>query len=134
MEKILCPTDFTSCSRNALNYARELAQPLQAKMLLFHSVPQPDKKPYVPVGGVPYMEPIPDPEEKKVREMHISLAKDKLFALAKECQTAESELRVGAITSTLPLAAAETEADVIVLGHEGLQDIFPASVTSQIIK
>jgi nucleotide-binding universal stress UspA family protein len=134
MEKILCITDFTNYARNALLYTQELALSLQAKTLLFHSVPLPEKEAYAPVGGVPYMEPIPDLAEKKVREQQISLAQEKLFSLAKEFNVFESELRVGTVTTTLPQVAAEADADLLVLGHEGMLDISPTSLTSQIIR
>ncbi|ALJ00109.1 universal stress protein [Rufibacter tibetensis] len=133
MEKILCPTDFTPISQIAIDYGLELSKSLNARLVLFHSVPQSEPKRHMPVGGVPFMEPIPDPEERSQREMQLRLAKEKLFSYSQNLPHVESELQVGDINSTLPQAALEMEADFIVLAHEGLEIVFPGSVTSRII-
>ncbi|GGK85424.1 universal stress protein [Rufibacter glacialis] len=133
MEKILCLTDFTPISKVAMDFAQQLAGSLKAQLVLFHSVPQEEPVRHMPVGGVPFMEPIPDVEEQKNRETQVRLAKEKLFSFSQNVPGVQSELRVGPITTTLPQAAAETEADFIVLAHEGLEISFPGSVTSKII-
>lgn len=33
---ILCPTDFSECSLNAIEYAAKMGEKLQAKLILFH--------------------------------------------------------------------------------------------------
>ncbi|MDX5477334.1 MAG: universal stress protein, partial [Cyclobacteriaceae bacterium] len=41
--KILCPTDFSECSLNAIEYAAKLGEKYQAEITLFHV---PDKEDY----------------------------------------------------------------------------------------
>jgi nucleotide-binding universal stress UspA family protein len=50
MKTILALTDYTDCSKNAVNYACKLAQQMDASLILYHSffVPAPD--PEVPVS------------------------------------------------------------------------------------
>jgi nucleotide-binding universal stress UspA family protein len=133
MKKILCLTDFTPISKIAVKYGRELSRSLNAHLILFHSVHQPEPERHTPVGGVPFMEPIPDPEEQKNRETQVRLAQEKLFSLSQELPEVTSELRVGDITNTLPQAAAETEADFIIMAHEGLKIVYSGSKTSRLI-
>lgn len=55
MKKLLVPVDFSSCSKNALNNAAQIADRMQMELLLFHSVVVPiGLAEGVPVGNVGY--------------------------------------------------------------------------------
>jgi nucleotide-binding universal stress UspA family protein len=53
MKTILIPTDYSSHSRNAIQFAIKMAEPLKARLVLFHAYHIPDPIPAVPVPVLP---------------------------------------------------------------------------------
>jgi nucleotide-binding universal stress UspA family protein len=131
MKLILAATDFSKASRNALQYAAELAKKSKAGLVLFHSYMPP-----VIVSDVPIALPLPEEIEKealkKLRRTAAGLRLKYGRALKLElvCQYG---MAVDAITNY----ASESKADLIVMGMSGagaLEEKLVGSITTDVIK
>lgn len=137
METILCPTDFSASSENAVRYADELASRMNTRLVLFHNIATPQAQELVPGGSPPAAANWQDralEEEKRV----------KLEALKKALENSaweqpipyETILRHGVLRDTVTQAAQELKADLLVIGNEGtegLKEVFIGSVAEGLI-
>ena len=57
METILCPTDFSHSADNAIRYADELAQRINARLILFHNIYESEGIDIVSDAGIPFAVP-----------------------------------------------------------------------------
>jgi nucleotide-binding universal stress UspA family protein len=138
METILCPTDFSASSLNAIHYAEELAARLGARLVLFHNIAEPIVQELVSAekstadGTWRYQA---QEEEKKVRLEALKKALEN-SAWGEPTQY-ETILRHGVLQETIPQVAREQQADLIVIGNEGaeaLKEIFVGSVAENLTK
>lgn len=129
---ILCPTDFSECSLNAIEYAAKLGEKYQARLLLLHV---PDKEDYLKLFSK-------DKEELDF----VSFAKSKLDnlvyevekeSLSKGLDSCQGLIREGKIVDTLLEFAEENRVDLIVMGTEGVNDFkknYVGTRSSQVIE
>lgn len=129
---ILCPTDFSECSLNAIEYAAKLGEKYQARLLLLHV---PDKEDYLKLFSK-------DKEELDF----VSFAKSKLDNLVYEVEkeslskgliSCQGLIREGKIVDTLLEFAEENRVDLIVMGTEGVNDFkknYVGTRSSQVIE
>jgi nucleotide-binding universal stress UspA family protein len=138
METILCPTDFSASSENAIRYADELASRMNMRLVLFHNIAAPVTQALVAAGTAPAA----DRWRDQVREEE---KKTQLEALKKVLENSswgepipyETILRHGILLETIPQVARQEEADLIVIGNEGsegLKEVLVGSVAESLIK
>lgn len=137
METILCPTDFSPDSENAIRYADELAQRMNSSIVLFHSISEPVGTDFVSYTGVPYPEPLPDPEYRQAQLTRLEELKTTLQDTDWGMPIAyQTRIGYGAAKDTIPQVARQVQADLIVLGKEStdrLKEIFLGSITGEVI-
>lgn len=114
---ILCPTDFSECSLNAIEYAAKLGEKYQARLILFHV---PDKEDYLKLFS-----------KKQQEENFLLFSKTKLENLVLEVEkesfprgltACEGIIQEGDVVETILDFAAERDVDLIVMGTEGVND------------
>lgn len=131
MKLILAATDFSKASRNAINYAAEMAKRTKARLLLFHSYMPPVIASDVPVV-LPSSSELEKDAMKAMKRIATSLQKKHGGSLKTElvCQYG---LAVAAIIDY----AEENKADLIVMGMKGagpLKEKLFGSITTDVIK
>ncbi|MDN3670885.1 universal stress protein [Echinicola jeungdonensis] len=126
---ILCPTDFSECSLNAIEYAAKIGEQYQADLILFHV---PDKDDYKKLFRQPGMD-------------LLSFAKKKMDNLVEEVErescgkglnSCKGILLEGKTVQTIITFANENKVDLIIMGTEGVNDIkhnFIGSRSSKVI-
>ncbi|OYX15897.1 MAG: universal stress protein [Algoriphagus sp. 32-45-6] len=121
MEKtftILCPTDFSECSLNAIEYASRLGEKFNAELILFHVLNREDYEKLSPN----------DPDGRyqrdfvydKLRSLQQAVKDESLIQGLKSCII---EIREGKIVYETLKFAKEINADLIVVGTEGVNDL-----------
>src|SRR5690554_142535 len=114
---ILCPTDFSECSLNAIEYAAKLGEKYQARLIIFHV---PDKEDYLKLFS-----------KNKEETGFASFAKGKLDNLVKEVQneslhqgllSCEGIIQEGKVVDRVINFADANRVDLIVMGTEGVND------------
>lgn len=114
---ILCPTDFSECSLNAIEYASKLGEKFEAHLIIFHV---PDKEDYLKLFTQ-------SNEEKNF----LSFVQHKLENLVKEVKmeslhqgllSCEGIIQEGKTVNTIIEFADQNMVDLIVMGTEGIND------------
>ncbi len=115
---ILCPTDFSECSLNAVEYAARLGEKYQARLVLFHVINREDYLKLSPadVEGKYQMNFLKD----KLRCLQRTVEKESLVKGLKSC---EIEIREGEIVKGTLEFAKEIQADLLVVGTEGMNEL-----------
>lgn len=116
--KILCPTDFSECSLNAIEYAAKLGEYYQANLLLFHVLNKSDYEKLSPLDTEGYYQ-----EEfikEKLENLQEAVIKESIPKGLKSCEIA---FRDGKIVGSTLKEAESIEADLIVVGTEGTNDL-----------
>lgn len=111
MNTILVPVDFSPASRNATNYAAELAKLLHTRLLLFHAYLLP-----TPISEVPYAMVTVDNLQKE-NEDQLKREADRLhdqFGLEVEWL-----VRIGVASDEIKTITKEKEIGLIVMGMKG---------------
>ena len=138
METILCNIDFSPSSENAARYANELAQRVNSRVVLFHSIYEPAGTDFISYGGIPYTIPIRDPKVRQAVQRKLNTVRYHLEVANMERPVPYStEIRYGYTQYTLAEVARKERADMVVLGserHHGLQDIFAGSLELDVIQ
>jgi nucleotide-binding universal stress UspA family protein len=116
--KILCPTDFSECSLNAIEYATRLGEKLKAHLILFHVL---NKEDYLKLSPS-------DPEGKDqlefIREKLGNLQKAVLEeGLKNGLSSCDIVIREGKIVNDTLQFAEEIKVDLIVAGTEGMNEL-----------
>jgi nucleotide-binding universal stress UspA family protein len=134
IRRILVPTDFSSGSLRALDYARELASGLGAEILLIYV--------FEPLDFSGYSETfLPPPQLTQALGEHRAKARERLQRL--EAETAAQGLRVktllteGAPAQTIVELARAEGIDLIVigtLGRTGLAHLLLGSVAERVVR
>jgi nucleotide-binding universal stress UspA family protein len=129
---ILCPTDFSECSLNAIEYAAKLGEKYEAHLLLFHV---PDKEDYLKLFS-----------KTKEEQNFLSFAQNKLQTLVQEVQkeslqqglkSCKGIIKEGKTIDTIINYADEAKVDLIVMGTEGINDFkqnYIGTRSSQVIQ
>jgi nucleotide-binding universal stress UspA family protein len=115
---ILCPTDFSECSLNAIEYASRIGEKYQGKLVLFHVL---NKEDYLKLS--PY-----DTEgrnqsdfvHEKLQNLQKAVLKESISNGLVDCEIAKQEGSI--VQGTLDFAK-EIKADLIVVGTEGINEL-----------
>lgn len=116
--KILCPTDFSECSLNAIEFATRLGEKLNAHLVLFHVLNRED-----------YLKLSPLDQDGKNQ---VDFVKEKLTNLQKAVihegipnglNSCEVVFREGKIVNVTLEYAKEINANLIVAGTEGINEL-----------
>ncbi|MCE7054558.1 universal stress protein [Algoriphagus sp. AGSA1] len=115
--KILCPTDFSECSLNAIEYATKLGEKYQADLVLFHVLNREDYEKLSPqdISGKHQMDFVME----KLKNLQEAVLGEGINNGLKTCSTVVKE---GSIVKQTLDFAAEMDADLIVVGTEGVND------------
>ncbi|REG90329.1 universal stress protein [Algoriphagus antarcticus] len=115
--KILCPTDFSECSLNAIEYATRLGEKYNSDLILFHVLNREDYKKLSPIdaSGKHQMEFV----QEKLQNLQDAVLKESIEKGLKSCITVVKE---GSIVKETLAYAAEINASLIVVGTEGVND------------
>lgn len=114
---ILCPTDFSECSLNAIEYAAKLGEKHQARLILLHV---PDKEDYLKLFS-----------KNQEEENFLLLSRAKLDNLVREVEkeslplglaACEGIIREGDAVDAILDFAEENDVDLILMGTEGVND------------
>ncbi len=116
--KILCPTDFSECSLNAIEYAARLGEKFNAVLVLFHVLNREDYLKLSPMDtdGKYQVEFV----QEKLKNLQRAVMEESLMNGLKDCQIA---IREGKIVNDALNYAKEIDADLIVAGTEGMNDL-----------
>ncbi|RNI21999.1 universal stress protein [Rufibacter latericius] len=136
MVTILCPTDFTKGSKNAIKYADEIAQRMTSHVLLCHTISEPVSSAFSTTGeesGYPTKDEIKRRMKKlsKLKEMKESL-EDNGWGISVSYET---KIRYGEAQQKITHLAQEEKADLVVLGTEepqGLDNLSAHSLADQV--
>lgn len=115
--KILCPTDFSECSLNAIEYATKLGEKYEADLVLFHVLNREDYEKLSPsdAGGKYQMDFVLE----KLYNLQDAVLKEGLKNGLKSCVSVVKE---GSIVKETLEYASEINAGLIVVGTEGVND------------
>jgi nucleotide-binding universal stress UspA family protein len=124
METIICPTDFSDCADNAIQYANELARYLRARLILFHSIlsldAAPTMVPFGAIGEATYIPVLKDTLYEREQLEKLEALQTKLKLQQPESLTQyETQIRYGLVKENLRQLATEEAADLIMMGTEG---------------
>lgn len=114
--KILCPTDFSECSLNALEYAAKLGEKYKAELILFHVPSMEDYKKL-------FQQPKSGALDFVQQKMN-NLVDEVLFeSKDKGLRKCVAVLEEGETVKTIVDYAKNHKVDLIVMGTEGVNDI-----------
>ncbi|MBN7816178.1 universal stress protein [Algoriphagus pacificus] len=115
---ILCPTDFSECSLNAIEYAAKLGELFKADLFLFHVLNKTDYEKLSPLDTEGYH------QEEFIKEKLVNLQQAVLKeSLPKGLKSCEISFKDGKIVSRTLKEANKIGADLIVMGTEGTNDL-----------
>ncbi|MEN2283455.1 universal stress protein [Algoriphagus sp. SE2] len=129
---ILCPTDFSECSLNAIEYASRLAELYKADLFLFHVLNKEDYEKLSPLDtkGYHQVEFI----KEKLTNLQQAVLKESLPKGLNNCFIGHDN---GKIVATTLKEVERINADMIVMGTEGINDLrehIIGSKTSRIVE
>lgn len=116
--KILCPTDFSECSLNAIEYAARLGEKFNAILVLFHVLNREDYLKLAPMdtNGKHQVDFV----KEKLKNLQKAVMDESLLNGLKGCEIA---IREGKIVNGALDYASEINADLIVAGTEGMNEL-----------
>lgn len=115
--KILCPTDFSECSLNAIEYATRLGEKYKADLILFHVLNREDYEKLSPSDSLGKYQM--DFVLEKLQNLQNAVLKESLKNGLKSCISIVKE---GSIVKETLEYATEINAGLIVVGTEGVND------------
>lgn len=135
IRRILCPVDFSECSRHALEHAVTLAQWYQSEITVFHTYTVSHALPIVPHDGPLALEPL------RLSETHREQLLEELQRFSKPLADAgvrlSLEIGEGIPVDQIAGRARALSADVIVMGthgRSGFERLFLGSVTEKVLR
>jgi nucleotide-binding universal stress UspA family protein len=131
MKTILAPTDFSTASKNAVDYAAALAAHVDAKLVLFHSFHLP-----LITGEVPVIAVSLEEMEKECMEGLRKLGKAIQQKHDRELKI-EFRCSCGFASEEIEKTAGQVKADLVVMGMRGagiLSEKFMGSITTDVIR
>lgn len=116
--KILCPTDFSECSLNAIEYASRLGEKFNAELTLFHVLNREDYQKLSPMDtdGKYQVEFV----QEKLKNLQKAVMEESLMNGLNGCKISIREGKI--VDGTLDFAE-EIAADLIVMGTEGMNEL-----------
>lgn len=131
-KKVLCPVDFSVCSRQALTLATELAKRFEAELILLHV----HELPGIPLPtGEPLLSSRMAAQAELQAEQGLSETKQEAIDLGAERITTAT--RVGSAATELTRFAEEKRCDLIVMGthgRTGFKHALLGSVAEQVVR
>ena len=130
MNKILVPTDFSTCANNAVNFAVQTAKYLSVKVTLLHSFEQSDNM-YTNYVGL-------DKEYTRLLLHDVNEKMDQLAKSIKDTEGIEVDTLISgaSLEDAITTVSAEKGIDLVVmgtLGATGLREMFWGSKTASLI-
>ncbi len=115
---IICPTDFSECSLNAIEYAAKLGEKYEADLILFHVLNQADYLKLSPLdtSGANQVKFVTE----KLTNLQNAVLQESLPKGLKSCRIAHKSGKI--VQETLAYSK-EVKANMIVLGTEGINDL-----------
>lgn len=131
VQTILCPVDFSEASEDAVRYAAELAEQLQAKLFLVHSFQLPVYAAQIgaPLAPADLIEGLPQQLQQQLDELRDRIAKPGLHV--------EGEVVEGVPYVKILEQADAVGADLIVMGthgRTGLAHLLIGSVAERVVR
>ncbi len=129
---ILCPTDFSECSLNAIEYAAKLGELYKADLMLFHVLNKTDYEKLSPLDTKGYHQ-----EEfikEKLENLQQAVLNESKLKGLNSCQISFKD---GKIVKTTLEESKSIKANMIVMGTEGTNDLrehIIGSKTSRIVE
>jgi len=114
---ILCPIDFSECALNALEYAAKIGEKRKAKLIVFHVLNKQDYQQIAPLDLDGNFQK--DFVEQKLKSLQDAVLKE---SLPKGLQSCEVVLTEGAIVQTTIAYSQKINANLIVVGTEGMNE------------
>lgn len=116
--KIFCPTDFSECSLNAIEYAARLGEKFNAVLILFHVLNREDYLKLSPMdtSGKHQVDFV----KEKLKNLQKAVMDESLLNGLKGCEIA---IREGKIVNGALKYAKDINADLIVAGTEGMNEL-----------
>jgi universal stress protein A len=131
LKTILVPTDFSACSRKALQYALPFAQQQHSTIVLLYAAPIPSYA-AAEFGGLDFTRldgVLRNDGERRLSEFQSQEVPPEI--------SSRCEVRVGAPDGAIVDAAQSLPADLIVIsthGHTGLKHVFLGSVAEHVVR
>jgi len=113
MRTIVAPTDFSSVSINAVNYAADLAAATNAELILLHVVQIPITVSEIPITSIDYEEMTEDAKHE------LAVIANQLFTRTKNRINIHHKLRVGSVVSELGDLCEIKKPFAVVMGTKG---------------
>ncbi|WP_114751075.1 universal stress protein [Pleomorphovibrio marinus] len=113
---IVCPTDFSECSLNAIEYAAKLGEKYQAKLILFHV---PNREDYQKLAGKNGDAPTIAFARAKLMQLVDTVNEESISAGLASCSF---EIREGDTVESILHFSNEVNADLIIMGTEGVNE------------
>jgi nucleotide-binding universal stress UspA family protein len=131
LKKILVPTDFSDCSKKALQYALPLAQQHNAEIVLLYVAPSPAYAggEYGVIDCSALNAELCATGEKRLETLVAEEIREKV--------PAETVVRTGSATSEIIDVASQLPADMIVIsthGYSGLKHVVLGSVAAHVVR
>jgi nucleotide-binding universal stress UspA family protein len=116
--KILCPTDFSECSLNAIEYAARLGEKFNATLVIFHVLNREDYLKLSPAdtNGKYQAEFV----QSKLKSLQKAVLEESIMNGLNGCEIA---IREGKIVNGSLDFAKDIDADLIVVGTEGMNEL-----------
>ena len=133
IERIIVPTDFTSTSDAALDYAALLALPLWASVHLVHVLQEPFLS---QAPGEFYIPDVPAMRDQMRRDAETRLSRLKV-RFVDRCAKVTTEVRFGGPSEQIIAAANDHDAHLIVMGthgRTGAAHFVHGSVTERVLR
>lgn len=109
VKRILLPTDFSDCSKNALKYASEIAGKIDARITLLHVIDPPFNFPANIDGVIDYLQ--------ENAEQHLENMKAKVAEYQPEKKIkVDTKIRIGKPISQILEATNDLKIDLVILG------------------
>lgn len=136
MRTILLPTDFSETAWNAIEYTLKVFRGDACRMILIHAYSPPFFRMDYAFGG-PEVSAIADPETDRVIQKLEALQQRLIAMTADEPHEIRTHAGFNSLPEVLRTVASQTDADLVVMGTDGLQDwkdrLFGSS-TTEVIK
>jgi nucleotide-binding universal stress UspA family protein len=114
---ILCPIDFSECALNALEYAAKIGEKYKAKLIVFHVLNKQDYQQIAPLDLDGNFQK--DFVEQKLKRLQDAVLNE---SLPKGLQSCEVVLSEGAIVQSTIAYSQKINANLIVVGTEGMNE------------
>lgn len=131
MRRILCPVDFSDCSRQALDYAVGIARWYDARITALHVIPPITSM--LPVSG----EGLYPPLVFRPEELQQFRSELESFARASGVEALDTEVVQGSVPGEITRFAKEIPADLLVMGthgRSGFERLMLGSVTEKLLR